>query len=311
MEKQKTNLFQKSSIVCLVAALCSFLWGSAIPGVKIGYELFGITDTATASQILFAGVRFTLAGMMVVLFGSITHKKVLMINKTNIMPVCVLSTFQTILQYFFFYIGLSNTSGVKASIIVASNVFIAILIAAFVFKSEKFTIKKAIGSVIGFLGILLINSNGLQDGSMRLTGEGFILLSTVAYAMSSGIMKKYAEKFDTTLLSGWQFIFGGVVMTTTGILFGGSIQPTKITSVFMLLYLAFVSAAAYSLWSILLKYNDISSVAIYGFMNPMFGFLLSALLLNERSEAFGLKGFISILLVCLGIFIVNKKKRTP
>jgi drug/metabolite transporter (DMT)-like permease len=42
----------------------------------------------------------------------------------------------------------------------------------------------------------------------------------------------------------------------------------------MLLYLALVSAVAYSLWGILLKYNPISRVAVFGFMTPVFGVIL-------------------------------------
>ena len=121
--------------------------------------------------------------------------------------------------------------------------------------------------------------------------------------------KNYSKKHDTVLLSGYQFIFGGIVMTAAGYIMGGVITPSGTSAILMRLYLAFISAAAYSLWSTLLKYNDVSKVAIFGFMNPMFGFILSAVLLNERSEAFGIKGIIAIILVCSGIFIVNKKEK--
>ena len=49
--------------------------------------------------------------------------------------------------------------------------------------------------------------------------------------------------------------------------------------------------------------------AVYGFMNPMFGFILSAIILGEKGEAFGIKGICAIILVCSGIFIVNKKRK--
>lgn len=308
MTKLKEQTLQKPVIVCLIAAICSFLWGSAIPCIKIGYEMFRIESADTWSQILFAGIRFMIAGVMALFCGSIGEKKLLLPDKKSIIPSCILSLFQTVLQYFFFYIGLSETSGVKSSVIVASNVFIAILIAAFIFKSEKITVRKALGSAVGFIGILIINLDGLTSGRMRITGEGFILLSTVAYSISSGLMKNYSKRISTTLLSGWQFIIGGIVMTAIGLLCGGKIQAYGFKPMLMLLYLAFVSAAAYSLWSMLLKYNDISSVAIYGFMNPMFGYFLSAVLLNEAGEALGLKALIALLLVCAGILIVNGRQ---
>lgn len=45
---------------------------------------------------------------------------------------------------------------------------------------------------------------------MSLTGEGFIFLSTVSYAFSSVMLKRYSKEENTVMLSGWQFVFGGI-----------------------------------------------------------------------------------------------------
>lgn len=308
MKTKTETILTKTPVICLVAGICSFLWGSAFPFIKIGYEQFSIASDDTGSQILFAGIRFTIAGIFAAIAGSIIAKKPLVPKKEDFVPVGVLSIFQTILQYFFFYIGMANTSGVKGSVIIGANVFVAIFISAIVFRSEKISLKTVIGSIVGFAGIIIINLSGLTDGSMKFIGEGFVFLSTVAYSFSSCIMKRYSANHNTFLLSSWQFIFGGLVMIAGGLLMGGSISASGAASVAVLMYLAFISAAAYTLWSTLLKYNDVSKVAVFGFMNPMFGFILSALLLNEKSEAYGIKGMLAIILVCLGIFIVNKNK---
>ena len=188
------NIRTKTSFVCIIAGICSFLWGSAFPFIKIGYNLFEIASDDTGSQILFAGIRFTIAGILAAIIGSISNKKILIPRKNDIVPIGILSLFQTILQYFFFYIGMANTSGVKGSVIIGAGAFIAMLTAVFVFRTEKLTSKGIAGCIIGFAGIILINLNGLTDGSMKITGEGFVLLSTVAYAFSSCIMKKYSTK---------------------------------------------------------------------------------------------------------------------
>ena len=75
----------------------------------------------------------------------------------------------------------------------------------------------------------------------------------------------------------------------------------------MLFYLATLSAVAYSLWGILLKYNPVSKVAVFGFMNPVFGVILSAIFLKEN-DALGLTSLISLILVCIGIYTVNITK---
>ena len=80
----------------------------------------------------------------------------------------------------------------------------------------------------------------------------------------------------------------------------------------MLGYLAFISAMAYSLWAMLLKYNPVSKITVYGFMNPVFGVILSAFILGEAEQAFGIKSLGALILVCIGIYIVNgtKKEKT-
>ena len=101
-------------------------------------------------------------------------------------------------------------------------------------------------------------------------------------------------------------MFGGAILCVMGLAMGGTIHNISFAAVGMLIYLALVSAVAYSLWGILLKYNPISRVAVFGFMNPVFGVILSALLLDEKKQAFGITGVISLALVCVGIYVVNK-----
>ena len=60
---------KKTVVVWLGAMLCCLLWGSAFPCIKIGYELWSIESTDTASQILFAGMRFVLAGILAIIIG--------------------------------------------------------------------------------------------------------------------------------------------------------------------------------------------------------------------------------------------------
>ena len=311
MKKHTINerWMQKTVVVWLGAMLCCFLWGSAFPCIKIGYELFGIAGTDTATQILFAGIRFILAGILAVGIGSLLQGRLLLPEKQACGKILWLSLLQTVLQYLFFYIGLAHTSGVKASIIEAVNVFVAILVAGLIFRQEKVDAQKLLGCLVGFAGVVLINLNGV-DFRMSFSGEGAIFLSTVAYAFSSVFLKRYSAKHDPVMLSGYQFIAGGLILSLLGLLMGGRLQRISLAAVGILVYLAIVSAVAYSLWGMLLKYNPISRVAVFGFMNPVFGVLLSALLLKENDQAFGVLGIASLLLVCLGIYIVNRGKKT-
>lgn len=304
--KSKGNYLEKTAIVCFIATICCILWGSAFPAIKLGYQNFEIGGNDSATQILFAGCRFALAGILTILLGSMISRKILIPKRQSFRKIFILCLFQTILQYIFFYIGLANTSGVKAAIINGSNVFVSIIIACVFFRQEKLAWKKIIGCILGFAGVVIINLNkGGLDLHMKFTGEGFILLSAVAYAISSVVMKSYSEDENPVVLSGYQFFVGGIIMILLGGIWGGRLTVITGKGIAMLIYLAMVSAVAYSLWGILLKYNPVSKVAVFGFVNPISGVILSSIFLNEEGQTFGIKGFIALLFVCIGIFVVN------
>lgn len=311
MEKLE-KLVTKNYMVCLLACVCCLLWGSAFPSIKVGYKLFKIAGDDTASQILFAGLRFVLAGILTVLIGSAISRKFLVPQKSSLKMIFNLSMAQTVIQYLLFYIGLANTTGVKASIIEASNVFFAILISSLLFHFEKLGGLKIVGCLIGFAGVVLINlGSGGFDSEMTLAGEGAILLSTLSYAFSSVLIKKYSQKENPVTLSGYQFFLGGMIMTVAALFMGGHLEEVSFKGIVLLVYMAMISAVAYSLWGILLKFNPVGKVTVFGFMNPVFGVILSAVILNEQNQAFTLQGLISLILVCIGIYAVNKQKEAP
>lgn len=308
--KDKEHFMQKTIVVWLGALLCCALWGSAFPCIKIGYRLFDIASGDVAAQILFAGCRFTLAGVLALAIGSVLNREWLVPKRRSYGRIAKLALLQTVAQYIFFYVGLANITGVKASIIEGVNVFIAILVASLLFHQEKLSAAKILGCVIGFAGVVLVNiSGGGLDLEFHFTGEGFIFLSTIAYAFSSVFLKRYSKEDNPVLLSGWQFVFGGLVMIVCGLLAGGRLSEWSVAGVLMLLYMAVISAVAYSLWGILLKYNPVSKVAVFGFMNPVFGVILSAILLHE-GNSIGVMCLVSLALVCAGIYIVNRGEET-
>lgn len=305
----KEKFMQKLPVVFAGALVCSLLWGSAFPCIKIGYRMMHIAGDDSASQILYAGLRFTLAGLLVILIGSIGKRTVLLPKGKAWGKVLVLSMFQTVGQYVFFYIGLAHTSGVKSSIIIGTNAFVAILVASLIFRQERLTLRKVAGCMIGFAGVALVTLGGAgMDLHMSFAGEGCVFLSTIAYAVSSACFKIFAKTEDSFLLSGYQFLVGGIIMSITGIAMHGTVQGFTVASTALLVYMALISAVAYTLWGILLKYNPISRVAVFGFMNPVIGVILSALLLGEGEQAAGVKSILALVLVSIGIWIVNGTK---
>ncbi len=308
--QNKKNVLKNSLFVCLLATLCCALWGSAFPSIKTGYRLFEISSQDYSSQILFAGIRFFLAGLLTILFGSILSKKLLLPKKSSAGKTALLALFQTALQYVFFYIGLAHTTGTKGSIINSTSVFFAVIISSLIFKQERLSTSKLFGCVIGFAGTVIINltSSGLNT-DMSFLGEGFIILSSLSYAVSSVLIKRFSAYENPVTLSGYQFALGGIVMALFGALSGGRLTVLTIKGAVLLLYLAFVSAMAYTLWGVLLKYNEVSQVAVYGFMTPVFGCIMSAVFLKESASQSAVQTILALVFVCMGIYLVNMKEK--
>ena len=216
--------------------------------------------------------------------------------------------------------ALANTSGVRGSIINASGNFIAILFAAYIFRFEKMTARKLLGCLVGFAGIVMIlgGVQALMDGgAVTLAGEGAMLIADFFYAASGCLIKIFSRDENPVTLSGWQFLIGGAILFAIGSLIGGHLVFYSSACAWNhlvfyssacawnLLYMGFISAGAYTLWGVLLKYNPVSRVSILGFINPVMGVLLSALFLGEGTEAFSMRGLLSLVLVSAGIIIVN------
>lgn len=309
--KKKIDLTDMK-IVLLAAGLCCFLWGSAAPAIKIGYRLFQIDSSDTASILMFAGARFLLAGILVIGYHSLVHGRLILPPKGSGTAVGSLALSQTVIQYLFYYVGLSHASGVHSAIIGGTNVFFSILCASLIFRYEKLDMRKIAGCVLGFLGIVIVNLGGAgleEASSFSVLGEGFVLMAQIFYALSGSLIKKHAKKFDVVTLSGYQFMVGGLLLLVIGGTLGGSLTRAVGPSAFILLfYMGILSAVAYTLWGVLLKYNPISRVAVFGFMNPMFGVLLSALFLGEGKQALNRNTLAALVLVCVGIYVVNRGK---
>ena len=306
---QKQNILTKTGIVALLACVCCILWGSAIPVIKTGYRFLHVDSSDIASQIVFAGVRFTLAGILVLIFASIREKKVMIPDKEILkyaVPVCLA---QTVGQYFFFYIGVANTSGVKGGIITGLGNFIAILLSCLVFRNERMTRRKIAGCVLGFAGVVVINLLGNSlDMGFKLIGEGGVLIAQLSYGISTVLINLSSRKVSPVVLSGTQFTMGGIGLMLIGAGMGGHLENVTTGGVVIIFYLAMVSAVAYTLWSVLLAWNDVSKVAIFGFVNPLCGVILSALILGEVKQAFNVGSLAALILVCAGIYIVNCKE---
>ena len=278
-------------------------WGWAFPLIKVGFNAFGITTDMTGSKMLFAGIRFAAAGLIVL---SVAHS-----NGRSFKPgkvadwrfILAFALMNTTLHYFFFYVGMSHSEGSRAAILNSLSTFLVVLLACACFKSDRLTTRKILGCVVGFSGILALNLGGAESSQFTWLGDGMIILNAICGACSNLMTRGLSRRIDVFVGTGFSLTIGGLLLIIPGLAFGGTLPHVNILGCVCLVLLIAISAIGFALYNKLLSCNPVGKVAIYNSLIPIVGAVTSCLCLGET---FHLKYALAGGLAALGIYIINK-----
>jgi len=308
METSKTERFFRHPLgIILSATAASLLWGSAYPAIKLSYAALHIGKEDIFKQLLFAGYRFVAAALIIQLLIFIVYRN-FGIEKGKTAKVTKIAVFQTFLQYVFFYIGLSYSTGVQGSIIAGTTSFFQLLLAHFMYKNDHFSVRKTIGLLLGFAGIVVACLSGTTLQLSFGFGEICLLASAFFGAYGNVLTKQESARMNVFALTSQQMLLGGLGLVVAGAVRTG-LLPFQFTTytLLMLLYLAILSASAFMLWNNVMKYNKVGSVSMYLFLIPVFGVILSSTFLGETVH---LTVVLALSLVVAGIIIVNRQSKS-
>ncbi len=288
----------------LVSAIAAtFLWGSALPFIKKSYIELGIGQDDLFAQFVFAGYRFVLAAVLILLFMLVMGRSIAL-RRGNLLGIVKVSSAQTFFQYVFFYVGIGLSTGIQGSIISGTTTFFQIIVAYFLFKGDTITFRKAIGMCIGFVGVIIVNLGRGEVTFQFGLGEVLLLIAMFFGGMGNVLAKREGQKMELMNMTAYQMLLGGLGLLVIGATQIGIAPFTfNFTAFWILLYLSFVSAVAFVLWNSVMKYNKVGTVSIYLFLIPVFGVFLSTLILGEQVS---LLVFAALSLVAVGIVIVNR-----
>ena len=297
------SLLQKKWFAVIGAIFCTLLWGTAYPVIKYAYAVFQINTTA--DKLVFAGARFMIAGAAVFVAAWIRDRRTPAVPRSLIGGAVLYGVLQTGLMYILNYIGVAHTTATKTAILTAGSAFFAVLFAPLFFKNERLTALKLIGAAVGLCGIAVVNLGDLSGG-FTLTGEGFVLLAALLNTAGSFVGKRISKGRVFTVTA-YQLMIGAALILAVGLIMGGSFVMSA-RAVGITLYLAFVSAAAFSLWTALLVYHEAGRILIFNLLIPIFGAMWSYLILGE-TDILNPMYLLSIALISVGIFSVNYHKK--
>ena len=302
-EQSGTSIFQRPLWVVAFALTAAMAWGWAFPLIKVGFNAFGITANMTGSKMLFAGIRFAAAGLIVLAVARSGGRSFKTGKKSDWGFLLAFALMNTTLHYFFFYVGMSHSEGSRAAILNSLGTFLVVLLACACFKSDKLTSRKMLGCAVGFGGILALNLGGADSGQFTWLGDGMIILNAICSAISNLMTRGLSRRINVFVGTGYSLTIGGILLIIPGLFLGGTLPHVNLLGIVCLLLLIAISAIGFALYNKLLSCNPVGKVAIYNSLIPIVGAVTSCLCLGET---FHLKYVLAGGLAALGIYLINK-----
>ena len=302
------TIFRDSRYKSILAIFCALGWSLAYPLIKIGYQAFQIDAGDLGGKIIFAGIRFFSAGVLVLVFCCFQKIRIEMKKKNDLFWLFLLSIVNIALHYMFAYIGLGYNPSARSTILDSMGSFFLIILSTIIFSDDKMSASKVLGCVLGISGIIAIN---IQPGvnffeNVTFRGDGMILLNACCAAFGGVITRVVSKKMNMMQATGQSMMIGGALLLIIVLVAGtNSSWSLNIKGIFVLIILIMISAGCFAIYNELLAYHPISKIAIYNALIPVLGVIFAALLLKEELKW---QYLMAVVMVACGIYLVNKIK---
>ena len=284
----KTEINNYSLLIFLGA-----VWAASFVAIKFSNEIFnpievGFYRTAIGALFLFCAVKFR--GGSITLFNENTRLYSLIGFLNASIPF-------TLLPY-----GLITLPSNIGVIILSANPFLALVLAHFFTLDEKLSIRKVIGSIIGFSGVVFaVGMEVLVSDLNSLISALAIYIGASSYVISNLIIRRISHlPSDMVTMN---TLFWGSIWLLPLVLIYGNLQNIEFSSipVFAIIYLGVIpTGLAFSLRQVLIRNAGSTFMMQVGYIIPIFGVFYGWLFLGEE---IGYYLIISVALVIAGIGI--------
>jgi len=290
-----------------LAIFSCLLWSTAFVGIKVGLRY--------STPFSFAGQRFMLAGLLLMPFW--WRQGIFSEVRKNLPLILKISFYQTFVLYGLFYVGITMVSGALAAIIIGAAPLVTGLLAHFCMDDEPITAPKLISLVLGVAGVVLISLSrqpwSSPQGLRVFGGIVLLLLSTIASGFGNVLVARDRGDLDPVLLNSSQIFVGGFFLFMVSLPLEGLPHFSLPLPYYgALLWLAVLSAVAFSLWFVLLKdpVVSVSRLNLWKFIIPVCGALLSwALLPGESPNPASVVGMIMIAVAIVAYYLADGHHR--
>jgi drug/metabolite transporter (DMT)-like permease len=319
----RNSTIKKNELIAYILLIfTAVIWGGTWPLGRwlVSEEIGG----PTIPPLMIAVIRYFLAILSLFIILKLKEKTMnWQFAKKNVKILVVMGLLSVTIYQTGYLFGELFTAASDASIVVATNAIWVVILSSIFLKSESFTWKKLLGSLLAFFAVFIIfgfspNLNVLN----RILGDFLILIAALAYAIYTVISRYFLNKYkgktreyqpSSIWIMTWVSFFGFLITTPIALIISPEyFNPITYTlipiRVWMgIFYLAFLSTVgAYTFYLEGVKRLDASRAAIFQTLVPLFGVLFSAFFLLEEFDFFIYP--ISLILV-ISISLVNLKKK--
>jgi drug/metabolite transporter (DMT)-like permease len=275
----------------LLAIFCCLLWASPFVSVKITLDYL--------PPLTIAGMRFLLAGLIQIPLCKTPFSPFRLLRAES-KTVLLVSLFQTVLLYAGFFYALTLVRGAQAAIVIGTGPLIAAVAAHFTMHDDRLdrrTVQSLLFGIAGMIAISLAAKPWEPVGFREFSGILILLGSSVVSVAGNIVVAKKRGALPAIELNCIQMLLGGAVLLLFALPMEGipSLkQPPRFYG--SLLWLSFVSAAAFGIWFHLLSRVKVSKLNLWKFLIPLAGAALSWLLIpGEHPDLPTLGGMVLII----------------
>ena len=271
------------------------IWGVSYPVVKIllNSGMQPITLATLRNFIFIPLLFYILAG-----------KRYARYSRSDMILCVALAFFTVFLPNISQNIGMKYTSASISSVIQSTSPIFTVML-AFIFLREARTLNKIVGSLVGLIGTVFLTTGGSFDFDATVFGNLLILISSISYAISGILIKVALSRIDPLDLLCFEIIFGFFMLLIPNMALE-DLSAVISLSFDVWMYILFLSVFAGFLASIMyymvLREEEISHLAIFSYLIPVFAIISSYIMLHET---LGVKEIFFTMVILSGIVITE------
>jgi drug/metabolite transporter (DMT)-like permease len=255
--------------------LCG-IWGSTWLAIKLGLR--------DLPPITFAGIRFALAGAVLFVIIWLSRKNLprsrrdwILLGYTGLLTITI--------NYALVFWGEQYISSGLAALLSSTVPLFGLPLAHRYLQSEPLTLWKALGVLLGLLGVAIIFSGELGiGGPVALWASVGIIIAALATAHAGVLLKASGTHIEPSVLAGVQMVGGCLPLLVVGIALEGSPLRFHWTPLALacLAYLTIVgSVIAFLMYYWLIRHTEVSGVLMIPLVTPLVAVLLGVLFAGE------------------------------